>query len=266
MENRLKKVRVQASRASAGAARAVSLASDSRDSGSEISVLYRLGREIVGGVFEPDARLPDEPAMLRRYSVSRTALREAYSKLAAKGMIVARPKVGTAVRPQAYWNMLDPDVLNWHLQMKPAGEIAKDLYTIRRMVEPAAAALAAENRSADELAKIEAAFHDMIEHSNDESSLVEADLRFHLEVLFATHNYFIGAFSPLIHAAMISTFRLSWRGAAKSIITQDRLDEHGNVLKAIRDKNGSSAKKRMETLLDGSIYDVREALYSDDDR
>jgi len=228
--------------------------------GTGLSVLNRLGREIVAGTFPPETRLPDEASMLKRYSVSRTALREAYSKLAAKGMIVARPKVGTSVRPPAFWNMLDPEVLGWHLQTKPPEEIARDLYALRRMVEPPAAALAAGIRNDEELRKIERAYEDMAIKANDEAELVEADLRFHLEILFATHNHFIGAFSALIHAAMISTFRLSWRGAEAAVIKEARLKQHGDVLDAIRKRKSDLARQRMETLLDDSIRDVNEAL------
>jgi DNA-binding FadR family transcriptional regulator len=201
--------------------------------------------------------------MLKRYSVSRTALREAYSKLAAKGLIVARPKVGTSVRPHAFWNMLDPEVLGWHMQTKPAGEIARELYTLRRMVEPAAAALAAQMRTDEDLRKIEIAFLDMNATSMDESELIEADLRFHVEILFATGNHFIGAFSALIHAAMMTTFKLSWRGAAAVLIKEERLVQHGEVLEAIRQQNAELAKQRMEALLDASINDVTGVIEAD---
>src|SRR3972149_5816084 len=71
----------------------------------------RLGREIVGGLYPPGSLLPNEVEMCARFSVSRTTLREAYSMLSAKSLIVARPKVGTRVRPKTDWNMLDPEVL-----------------------------------------------------------------------------------------------------------------------------------------------------------
>jgi DNA-binding FadR family transcriptional regulator len=96
--------------------------------------------------------------------------------------------------------------------------------------------------------------------AHDEAELVQADLRFHLEILFATHNHFIGAFSALIHAAMISTFRLSWRGAAVAVIKQARLEQHGDVLDAIARQEPDLARQRMEVLLDDSIRDVDEAL------
>lgn len=228
-----------------------------------LNVVHSIGRDIVSGKFEPDVRLPDEASMLKRYSVSRTALREAYSKLAAKGLIVARPKVGTSVRPHAFWNMLDPEVLVWHLQTKPAGGIARDLYTLRRMVEPATAALAAQMRTEDDLGKIESAFHDMNTTSMDESELIKADLRFHVGILFATGNHFIGAFSALIHAAMMTTFKLSWRGAAAVLIKEERLLQHGKVLEAIRRQDPDLARQQMEILLDASINDVTGAIEAD---
>lgn len=224
------------------------------------NVVHRLGRDIVSGVYTPGSRFPDEATMLKRYAVSRTALREAYSKLTAKGMIIARPKVGTSVRTSGNWNMLDPDVLTWHLQTRPPEGIAKDLYALRRMVEPGAAAMAASARNDEELQNIEEAFKLMQATAMNEAELVESDLRFHVEILNATHNHFIGAFSSLIHAAMLSTFEVSWRGAEAAVIKQERLQQHGDVLEAIRQKDPDLARLRMERLLDDSIDDASEAL------
>lgn len=221
-------------------------------------VVDQIGREIVTGAFPAGSRLPEEGIMLQRYAVSRTALREAYSKLTAKGLIAARPKVGTSVRPHAAWNMLDPEVLSWHLQTMPAGAMASDLYTLRRMLEPPAAALAAETHDAQALEAIRSAYADMRAQSGSEVELIEADLRFHTAILAATRNHFIGAFSALIHAAMVSTFSISWRGAVG--ILQERLQQHGDVLEAIERRDGALARTRMEKLLDDSMEDAREAI------
>lgn len=196
--------------------------------------------------------------MRQRYAVSRTALREAYSKLTAKGLIVARPKVGTSIRPQSLWNMLDPEVLTWHLETLPPGAIANDLYILRRMVEPPASALAAEVHDAEAPGRIEAAFRDMQACAGSEVELIDADLRFHIAILSATRNPFIGAFSALIHAAMVSTFSISWRGAGG--IREERLAQHGDVVDAIARRDPGLARARMERLLDDSLQDVREAI------
>ncbi len=225
---------------------------------SGLNVASTIGQEIVGGVYEAGSLLPAEAEMRERYSVSRTALREAYSKLTAKGLLTARPKVGTSVRSRTFWNMLDPEVLNWHLQILPAAEIAADLYALRRMVEPGAAELAAKRHDADDMVHIEEAYQDMIRHAPNENDLVAADFRFHLAILTATKNPFINAFSALIHAAMLSSFELSWRGA--EVIKEQRLLQHGAVAEAIKARDSVLAKQRMQDLLDDSIEDVRGAL------
>ena len=218
----------------------------------------QIGREIISGGFPEDSLLPNEAEMRDRYSISRTALREAYSKLMAKGLVSARPKVGTSVRPRRQWNMLDQDVLSWHMQMLPAEEIAADLYTLRRMIEPAAAELAAKIRTDEDMEKITSAFEQMKANATQEGPLVEADFSFHLAIINATHNPFINAFSALIRAAMVSTFELSWQGA--EVIKDQRLAQHGDVAEAIRLQDRAGARAAMEQLLDDSIEDVSEAL------
>ena len=224
---------------------------------SPANVVNALGREIVAGVFPESVTLPPEPEMLDRFGVSRTALREAYSKLTAKGLVQARPRVGTSVRPRAQWNMLDHDVLAWHLQTVPAEEIATDLYALRRMVEPSAARLAATTRTEADLDAIYEALAAMKTNAKVEADLVEADFGFHVAILTATHNPFINAFSSLIRAAMLSVFEMSWRGA--ELIKDHRIKQHEMVADAIRNQDPEAAQRLMEDLLGESIKDARAA-------
>ena len=221
-----------------------------------------LGREIVSGVYPPGSLLPSESEMRARFSVSRTALREAYSVLAAKALIVARPRVGTRVRPKTDWNMLDPDVLGWHLQAVPTEDFVDDLYALRQIVEPAAAALAASARSPATIDRIATAYADMERFKDGAGDLIAADLQFHLAILEATGNHFIGALGSLIHTALLGTFKLSWEGAAR--IQDDRLCQHRAIFEAIRDGSPERARERMNDLLRDSINDVREFLHRRD--
>ena len=223
-------------------------------------IVHQLGREIVEGAYPADERMPDEASMLARYDITRTALREAYAHLTAKGMIVAKPKVGTSVTSPIYWNMLDPEVLLWHLDSKPLDEIALSMHPLRRMIEPGAAALAAQLRSNDELARLDRAFDQMNGAGQDREALIEADLRFHLEILSATHNPFIGAFNTLLSAVMRRTLQAGWDGVDDAAIKPARLLQHHDVLDAIRRSNADMARMRMEILVDDSLKDVMHAL------
>jgi DNA-binding FadR family transcriptional regulator len=218
----------------------------------------QLGRDIVSEVYAPGELLPNVIEMCERFHVSRTALREAYSVLTAKSLIVARPKVGTRVRPKSEWNMLDPEVLAWHLQAVPTENFVNDLYVLRQMVEPAAAGLAAASHSPQTIERISRAFSDMERFRDGAGDLIDADLEFHLAILEATGNHFLAALGVLIHASLHCTFQLSWEGAAR--IQDDRLQQHRAILEAIRDGAPERATQRMTELLRDSINDVRESL------
>ena len=218
----------------------------------------KLGREIVGGTFPPGSLLPNAFEMCARFAVSRTALREAYSMLTAKALIVARPKVGTRVRPKADWNMLDPEVLAWHIQTVPTEDFVADLFVLRQMIEPAAAALAASANSRATIDRIAAALADMERCKDGAGDLIAADLQFHLAILEATGNHFIGALGGLIHASLQCSFKLSWEGAAR--IQDDRLHQHRMIFEAISEGLPERARERMTDLLRDSIIDVREFL------
>jgi GntR family transcriptional regulator, galactonate operon transcriptional repressor len=218
----------------------------------------QLGTEIVRGGFPSGSLLPNESILRQRFGVSRTALREAYRALNAKGMIVSRPKIGTRVRPRADWNMLDPDVLAWHLQVAPTEDVVTHLFQLREMIEPPAAALAAASRNDKALAHIASAYADMERFKDGSGDLIQADLRFHQAILEATGNYFIGAFGGLIHAALICSFELGWQSAAT--MQQSRLLQHRAVRDAIANAKPEQARTRMAALLRDSIDDVRRSL------
>ena len=218
----------------------------------------KLGQEIVAGVYPPGSLLPSAIEMCARFSVSRTALREAYSILSAKGLIFARPKIGTRVRPKTDWNLLDPEVLAWHLQSTPNEQFVDDLFVLREMVEPPAAALAASLRSRAIVDRIAEAYGRMERFKSGAGDLIGADLDFHMAIIEATDNRFLAALGGLIHTALECTFRLSWQGAAR--IQDDRLFQHRGILEAIRDGAPDLARERMAELLRDSIGDVREYL------
>ncbi len=61
-------------------------------------VVHTIGLQIVGGALQPGDTLPPEDELTSDLAVSRTVLREAVKVLAAKGLVEARPKIGTRVQ------------------------------------------------------------------------------------------------------------------------------------------------------------------------
>src|SRR5215475_7061394 len=218
----------------------------------------KLGREIVGGHYQPGDQLPNEIALRKHLSVSRTALREAYRVLAAKGLITSRQNVGTRVRPRSEWNMLDADVLLWHLAAGPDEHFIVDLFELRQMFEPPAAARAARLGSPQAIARIVAAFKEMERSKDGSGDLIGADVRFHQAILAATDNPMIAALGVMIHTALVGSFTLGWPSAAT--MSDVRLSQHKRILDAIRAHDAEDARACSAALLDVSMDDVRRAL------
>jgi DNA-binding FadR family transcriptional regulator len=222
-------------------------------------VVRRLGLGILEGTWPPGGRLPNEVDLCERFKVSRTALREAVRFLAAKGLIEARPRLGMIVRGRESWNLLDPELLAWQREWGTFdAELVRSLLEARRVVEPAAASLAAERATAADLARIEAALLGMVRNlPGDLDACCKADLAFHREILAASHNIVFRQLAGTIGAALEATFRISTE-LSKSY--ERTLEAHREVLEAIRMRDAGTAEGRMRALIDVAQADLAPAL------
>ena len=220
-------------------------------------VANEIAARIMSGEFAPGTILPNEADFSVKLKVSRTALREAIKVLAAKGLVESRPKIGTRIRPRDHWNMLDPDVLAWQFASDNVASFADDLAEVRQIIEPAAAALAAERATEDQLATIERAYLDMEAAGEDLEASIEPDLRFHLSILAATGNELLVPLGSLIETALASSIKLSGSESSQEIYA---LPKHKAVLDAIRARDAKAARVAMRTLLSESIELVRRAI------
>lgn len=150
-------------------------------------IVQELGMQIVSGRFKPDDKLPAEALLCEEYAVSRPVLREATRVLVAKGLVYSRPRVGTVVKARREWHMLDPDVLHWLMQSSPQNEFFNLLTSVRSIIEPAAAALAAQFANEDDIASIREAYQRM-EAAPTPEAVLQPDLDFHSRIADATHN------------------------------------------------------------------------------
>ncbi|MBA3518737.1 MAG: FadR family transcriptional regulator [Rhizobiales bacterium] len=216
-----------------------------------------LATRIIAGAYPPETLLPTESRLVAELGVSRTALREAVRTLAAKGFLEAKQRVGTRVRPTHEWHRLDPDVLGWMSEVGLDLDFVTGLIEFRLVVEPAAAALAAERASANELALIETAYLGMVRHlPNDIEACVQADVAFHTAILKASRNPVFANLGNIISAALHSAFRLTTSASRSYART---LDAHGEVLEAIRMRDPETARSQMQFLIGIAAEDVRSA-------
>jgi len=220
-------------------------------------VADELGIAILTGEHAPGAVLPNELEASVTMGVSRSAYREAIRTLAAKGMVESRPKAGTRVTPRARWHLLDPEVLAWIFQSEPSRDFILGIFELRKIVEPHAAALAAQRRTAEQLARMGHALEQMAKFGLGTPEGRAADQQFHEEVLKATGNEPLMALSATIGAAIRWTTVFKQR---RRRLPRDPMPEHRRLYAAIAAGDTERALQAARVLIDLAQEDTRKSL------
>ncbi len=220
-------------------------------------VVRGVGIDIISGRMKPDQPLPREAEWAEELGVSRTVLREATKVLISKGLVHSRPRAGTKVRPGADWNILDPDVLSWRLEAAPREALVRELFELRRILEPAIAARAAEKASEEDIAALAAAYAAMESSADDSERFIGPDAEFHKTIVRSVENRMVDALGSVIEAALTISLRLSL-GTPEG--QRPSLPLHKKVLDAIRRRDRAGAARAMELLIDNAQQDALRAL------
>ncbi len=153
-------------------------------------VVHELGREIVTGFYRPGEKLPGEAEFIERFRGSRTAIREAFRVLSAKGLLEARQRAGTRVRARRFWNLLDPDILAWQSLADNNRQSVLQMMEFRAVFEPAIARMVAERATTDQidiLSEIHRAM-EISERNGDRRRLSDTVREFHISLYDACSN------------------------------------------------------------------------------
>ena len=220
-------------------------------------VVQSVGTDIMSGRMQPGQPLPREAEWANSLGVSRTVLREATKVLISKRLVESRPRAGTKVRAKADWNVLDPDVLRWRLEAAPREQLVRELFELRRILEPAIAARAAEKASAEDIEALAAAYAAMERSADDNERFIEPDADFHKTIVRSVENRMVDALGSVIEAALTISLRLSLDAPDGQ---RPSLPLHKKVLDAIRRRDRTGAARAMELLIDNAQQDALRAL------
>lgn len=139
---------------------------------------------VVKGTWKAGDRLPPERELCQQFGIARTSLREALKAMELVGMLDSRVGDGTFVCPRS--EFLSRPLL-WAFTGTDHEELV-EIMEARAVVEESLAGLAAERGSAEEILAIETTIAQMRDAIATESSILEADMSFHLAVATAAHN------------------------------------------------------------------------------
>ena len=154
--------------------------------------------------YAPGSKLPNENELSRNLQVSRTTLREAISFLVAQGVLEIRRGKGTFVAEELPAAGLDLTSL--------AGlrsRVAKDLFEMRLIFEPATVALACQRGTDEELRQIQKKAERVERIAAEGGDWPLADQEFHWAIIKASHNEYMRRLYPIINSAVNEILQLS---------------------------------------------------------
>lgn len=206
-----------------------------------------LGQNILAGTYKPGSILPGEIELCDMYNISRTAVREAVKMLAAKGMVLPRPRIGTRVLPKENWNYLDQDLLTW-IKLAEHPEMVTEFKYIRRIIEPEAAAMCALNATDEDRSRLQEIMQRMydVNDNYNQNKWTEIDTQFHQLIYFASGNHFLSPFGNLFRAIFENYFMMVSRKGV------ERLEAHQRLVDAIIAKDSESARQATLEILDNN--------------
>jgi GntR family transcriptional repressor for pyruvate dehydrogenase complex len=204
-----------------------------RTTGLSAMLAARLAAMIRAGEFGPGDRLPTEKQLVERFSVSRAVVREAIARLKTEGFVETRQGAGAFVAAR-------PGLASFRIHAPGndigllAGTDLIHVFELRSVIEVGMAELAAQRRTADDLAALNAAFVQMQQALDSGADGAAADDVFHAAVATAAHNPYLAQFSAFLAQHFSATRALTWQpDARRSGGTAAAQAEHRDLLQAI---------------------------------
>ena len=172
-------------------------------------IAQTLRDDIAAGRFIAGARLPAEAALAETFDVSRPTVREAIALLKADGVLVTRKGSGAYVSET-------PGGQVWRVASAPdGGPTLAQLFELRRVVETACAAMAAQRRTEADVRRIRQALADMARHADDFPSAAAADIAFHHAIAEAAHNPCFTGLTDFVSQQLLAARQHAWQNSAR---------------------------------------------------
>jgi GntR family transcriptional repressor for pyruvate dehydrogenase complex len=215
--------------------------------------IRRIREMITSGDLGPGDRLPPEKELSERLGLSRNSLREAVKALEVIRVLDVRRGDGT------YVTSLEPrlllEAMSFVVDLHTDRSVL-EIFGVRRILEPAAAGLAARGMTPEALSRLEGLIDEASTLGGIED-LVQHDLEFHQTIVEASGNEYL---SRLVESMSSGTVRARvWRGITQQGATDRTISEHRGILDALRRGDPRLAEALMLTHIAGIENWLRDA-------
>jgi GntR family transcriptional repressor for pyruvate dehydrogenase complex len=215
---------------------------------------------IISGEWGPGTRLPREADLAAQLGLSRNSLREAVRALSLARVLEVRQGDGTYVSSLEPHDLLEPTRFATHLLR---GQTVLELFEVRRMLEPEAAAMAALRADDEIKIALRRELDRMFAAGNRVEDLVEADAAFHDVIGQAPGN---AVLRSLLQSLSTRTVRARlWHGMADRVALDTARAEHTRIYEAIVAADPDLARAATTMHIAGNEKWLREHLGPADD-
>jgi GntR family transcriptional repressor for pyruvate dehydrogenase complex len=202
-------------------------------------IIENVKEKIISGELKPGDQLPSETKLSEMFGVGRGTIREALKVMFYLGLIDRNSSRNTFVTENAREKAIMRDFFDQFEGQRDAFEMIE----VRKIIEPAAAALAAARRDDDLVRKLEKEFDSMEHDSQNVEAFIDDDSRFHQLVFAGTGNNIIIELMQSIQSALKSEQATVLHES--SLIRPRSLEFHKKLLKCIKDGDAEKARKVM---------------------
>ena len=201
----------------------------------------------IGHRFMPGDQIPIEEELTKELGVSRTTVRDAINNLVSQGIFEKVQGKGTYVVPnEELYSDMGFDRFDGFFISLP------DFYELRLILEPQAAALAAQKATDEELKKICSLGKKLQEKNLSRKEILRRNQKFHNAIAKATHNEFIIRLFGNINTAVVKDFNEIPQDAPHEII----LKTHELLIEYLvaREKKGAFEAMRLHLIYSFRLF------------
>jgi GntR family transcriptional repressor for pyruvate dehydrogenase complex len=204
-------------------------------------IVQQIRTLIEEGKLKRNDQLPSERDLSETFRVSRTTVREAIRTLESMKLLQSRQGTGTYVLASSEESLIQPLAAALYNEK----DDIRDIFYIRKIIEPHVAELAAENATPQEIEELERILRTQEECIGQGENIIETDSAFHNLMVKATKNRVM----ERLIIAMIDLLKKS----REQYLFEDENDKrairslegHQRVLSAVKRGDGEAARKSM---------------------
>jgi GntR family transcriptional regulator, transcriptional repressor for pyruvate dehydrogenase complex len=213
-----------------------------------------MATEIRAGRLAVGVKLPTEAALVSQFSVSRTVVREAVSRLKSLGLVDSRQGSGVYVKEQGF------SPLNFDVKYADSRQAVIQMVEVRRALEAEVAALAAQRGTAEDTARIRQSMSALEAAVAAGGDGVDEDVQFHNAIAQAAHNPFLIGTLDYLRQFLKGATRVTRANESRRLDFAHQVrDEHDLILQAIESRDPAAARDAATRHMNNAIGRIERA-------